>query len=124
MNSKAKGKRGELELAAYLREKGYAARRGCQFKGGDDSPDVICSGLPLHFEVKRTEKLSVYEAYAQAVADSQPSAGIPVVAHRRNHQPWLAILSMDDLLALMSPNGFASRGEETGRPLDDDLCDK
>ena len=33
MNSKHKGKRGELEVAAILREHGYDARRGQQYSG-------------------------------------------------------------------------------------------
>lgn len=103
-NSKAKGKAGELELAAFLREHGYDdARRGQQFKGGTDSPDVI--GVPgVHFECKRVEALSLYSAFAQACRDASPST-IPVVAHRRNGKPhhplpWLAILSLDDFLMM------------------------
>ena len=45
MNSRTKGKRGELELAKALRLYGYDARRGQQYHGGADSPDVI--GLPV-----------------------------------------------------------------------------
>ena len=100
INSRDKGKRGELELVAYLKEEhGYAeARRGQQFKGGTDSPDVV--GVPgLHFECKRVEALSVYAAFAQACRDSGP-ASIPVVAHRRNGKPWLAILGLDAFMLI------------------------
>ena len=104
INSRDKGKRGELELAAFLKEHGYAeARRGQQFKGGTDSPDVV--GVPgLHFECKRVEALSVYAAFAQACRDSGP-ASIPVVAHRRNGtkacpKPWLAILGLDAFMLI------------------------
>ena len=120
MNSRDKGERGERELAAYLSERGFPAQRGCQFKGSPDSPDVVCSGLPLHFEVKRCERLSVYDAYAQAVEDAGQK--VPVVAHRRNGQAWLAILGMDDLLTLLGRPWNSEEG--TARPLDDDLCDK
>ena len=34
MNSRNKGKRGEREFAALLREHGFDARRGQQFAGG------------------------------------------------------------------------------------------
>ena len=45
MNSKRKGKAGELEAAAELRRVlGVEARRGVQHAGGPDSPDVV--GLP------------------------------------------------------------------------------
>jgi Holliday junction resolvase len=53
--SRTKGKVGEREVAELLRANGFhAARRGVQYQGGADSPDVI--GLPgFHNEVKRTE---------------------------------------------------------------------
>lgn len=87
MNSRTKGKVGEREWAQVLRDNGWAARRGQQFAGGQDSPDVIAHDLPFHFEVKRVEKLNLYDAVAQAEGDSK---GKPwVVAHRRNHAPWL-----------------------------------
>ena len=57
MNSKQKGGRGEREFAAFCREQGYDAKRGQQFQGGADSPDV--KGLPgIHIEVKRVERLN------------------------------------------------------------------
>jgi len=55
MNSKRKGKRGELELAKKLKEYGFSARRGQQYSGiGGD--DVV--GLDgVHIECKRAERL-------------------------------------------------------------------
>jgi Holliday junction resolvase len=98
MNSRAKGKAGELELAKYLREAGYEARRGVQFKGGADSPDV--QGLPgVHIECKRVEALRLYPALEQARRDAAES-NVPVVVHRANRQPWVAILTLDDFLEL------------------------
>ena len=41
MNSRAKGKRGELDCRSLLREFGYEAHRGQQHQGGAESPDVI-----------------------------------------------------------------------------------
>ena len=99
MNSRDKGKRGELELAHWLTERGHPARRGQQFAGGTDSPDVFCPSLPLHFEAKRCERLRIHEAMAQAIRDAGDQ--VPVVAHRRNRSDWLAILTLSDLLALI-----------------------
>lgn len=105
MNSRQKGKVGELELSKYLREHGFTdARRGVQYAGGADSPDVI--GVPgVHIECKRVEALSLYTAYAQACHDAAPG-NVPVVAHRKNGRPhhplpWLAILSLDDYLLMV-----------------------
>lgn len=58
MNSRAKGQRGERELADFITAAGFPARRGQQFAGGPDSPDVVCPGLPFHIEAKRTERLN------------------------------------------------------------------
>jgi Holliday junction resolvase len=52
MNSRNKGKVGEREFASLLREHGFDARRGQQFSGSPDSPDVVSDALAwLHFEI-------------------------------------------------------------------------
>ena len=63
-------------------------------------PDL--SGLPsIHLEVKRAEKLSVYEAMEQAQRDSvRFQDGKPAVFWRRNRKPWLVTMLMDDWLEL------------------------
>lgn len=96
--SRRKGCRGELELAALMREHGLEARRGQQFSGSPDSPDVVSSLEWLHPEVKRAEKISLYQAMAQAIADCGDR--MPVVFHRRNHSEWLVILRASDFLTL------------------------
>lgn len=100
MNSKRKGKVGEREFAALLRENGFDARRGVQFAGGADSPDVVSSALPwLHIEVKRTQALNLADACAQAEGDC---GGKPwVVAHRRNHAPWLITMRAEFFFELL-----------------------
>ena len=98
MNSKAKGGRGERELAAVLRELGYDAHRGQQFAGGIDSPDV--KGLPgIHIECKRVENLNIHKAYEQATKDADGKA-IPAVFHRRNRAPWMVTLSLGDFMEI------------------------
>ena len=100
INSRNKGAKGERELAKYLSEKGYPSRRGQQFSGGKDSPDVV-SSLPFHIECKRVERLKIYDSIKQAIRDSQESEKMPLVVHRKNREEWLAILKLDDLLTLM-----------------------
>lgn len=94
--SRNKGKRGELELSHELQHLGFqTAHRSQQYCGTASSADVI--GLPgVHIECKRTETLSVYAAYDQAVRDSAGSSALPVVMHRRSRQPWLVIMSLSD----------------------------
>src|SRR5437660_5038282 len=101
MNSREKGKRGERQWRDELRANGYAARRGQQFAGSAESPDVVCDSLPwMHFEVKAVERLNIEDAMEQARRDCQSGnrkaesrngeeAKIPIVAHRRSFRPWL-----------------------------------
>lgn len=97
MNSRSKGKRGELELAKELRKYGFDARRGVQYKGGQDSPDVI--GLPgIHIECKRVEALNIYHAVEQAEHDA--GQNVPVVMHRKNNQKWLVTMSLDQWMRI------------------------
>ena len=100
INSRTKGKTGELEFAAVLKAKKLDARRGQQFSGGKDSPDVICSSLTgVHFEVKRVQAGNPYKWLDQAQRDGVGK--LPVVAHRKNRKDWIAILPMDVLLDLL-----------------------
>lgn len=101
MNSRAKGKVGELEAAAFLREHGFAARRGQQFSGGGDSPDIVHDIPGVHLEVKRVEQGNLYTWMAQAKRDAG-SCLTPVIAHRRNRQEWVAILPLADFLDIIS----------------------
>lgn len=97
MNSRAKGKRGELELVKVLKGYGYDAHRGVQYHGGPGSPDVV--GLPgIHIEVKRVEKLNIYDAIAQAKRD----AGILLraVFHKKNDHEWLVTMPLDDFMVI------------------------
>jgi len=94
LNSRNKGKRGERQWRDELRENGYPARRGQQFSGSPDSPDVICDGLPwAHFEVKFVKQLNLPAAMAQARRDGSGKAAF--VAHRRNYWPWLVTMDAE-----------------------------
>ena len=98
VNSKRKGCRGENELSHVLQDYGYDTKRMAQFAGGIDSPDV--SGLPgIHIECKRVENLNIHKAYAQAERDADGQA-IPAVFHRRNREPWMVTLSLNDFMEI------------------------
>ena len=94
MNSKQKGKRGELEWASFCRQQGYECRRTSQYCGNTgDASDVV--GLPgIHQEVKRVEHLNIYEAIEQAERDRKDFE-IPIVAHRKNRLPWLVTMKAE-----------------------------
>ena len=113
MNSRNKGKVGEREFASLLREHGYDARRGQQFSGSPDSPDVVSEALGwLHVEVKRVQNLNLTDACVQAEGDC---GGKPwIVAHRRNHAPWLITMRAEtffDFIREFDPASLAPRRE-------------
>jgi hypothetical protein len=94
--SLAKGKAGEREAAKRLAELfNVEARRGQQYHGGPDTPDVWADIPGVHFEVKRTEELRLWKAMNQAAEDAADN--VPVVLHRANGKPWVAIVRLDDL---------------------------
>jgi Holliday junction resolvase len=98
MNSREKGAKGERELARKLKEYGYDCRRGQQYCGANCDADVV--GLPnIHIECKRVERLSLYDAIAQAKHDAREGE-IPAVFHRKNHCNWVVIVELDDALAI------------------------
>lgn len=96
--SREKGKRGEREVAAFLRANGYDAHRGVQYQGGKDSPDVV--GLPgVHIEVKRTNRLALWDALSQSVSDAGEDE-MPVVFHRPDNCPWVVIMYAKDWIQI------------------------
>jgi len=99
--SRTKGKVGERELAAFLRDYGYtAARRGQQYAGGNQSPDVV--GIPgVHIECKRCESGSLYSWLDQAIIEAGIGE-IPVVMHRKSKRGWVGILKLEDLMTLIA----------------------
>lgn len=104
--SREKGKRGEREVAEILRNHGYAARRGQQYHGGGDSPDVV--GLPgFHIEVKYTQRFDLYGALKQAETDSFGTGYIPLVVYRKAAESgqkkpdWAAVLKLEDFLKIL-----------------------
>ncbi len=98
MNSRQKGKRGELEAARVLREYGYDTHRGVQYHGGPESPDV--TGLPgVHLEIKRVEHLNIHDAIDQAKRDKAEDE-LAVVMHRRNNCEWLVTMPFTDWIKI------------------------
>jgi hypothetical protein len=98
INSINKGKEGERELSAKLREYGYEkCRRGQQFNGLEGDDIVGLDGI--HIECKRTESLQLHKAMAQSIKDSSPK-DLSVVMHRKNRDVWLVTMSLKDWIKL------------------------
>lgn len=94
--SQRKGAVGELELARLLRAEGFEIERGGMSFG--TVPDLV--GLPgIHIEVKRTERLQLSDAMAQAVRDAAEfDDGLPAVFHRKNREGWIVSMRLEDWL--------------------------
>ena len=99
VNSRRKGKEGELELARILRTYGFDTRRGQQFKGGGDSPDVM--GLPgVHIECKRVQSLNIEKAMVQSRTDAEGTDDVPVVMHRKDREKWKVTMDLDEFMKM------------------------
>lgn len=104
INSKQKGKTGELELAHVLEGlfKDHQFVRSGQVSGlytadvveVDRNKSVVSNGL--YIEAKRVEKLPLYAAVQKAVVGAKPGE-IAAVFHRQNRQDWLVTIRLDDL---------------------------
>lgn len=101
MNSRQKGARGERAWRDELRAAGWMARRGQQFSGSPDSPDVVCPELDcIHWEVKRVEAFRLHPSMDQAVQDAGDFR-IPVVAHKSSRREWMVVLRASDFLNIL-----------------------
>ena len=109
--SQRKGAAGERELAKELERYGYELKRGGMAFG--EVPDLV--GLPgIHVEVKRVEKLNLHEAMRQAVRDSEKFRdGAPVVFHRKNREPWLVTMRLDEWAEMYRGTGETGPVEES-----------
>jgi len=103
INSCEKGKRVERALALLLREHGFTgARRGQQYKGTDESADVVDAIPGVHCESKGVAEFKTLHRWiekceAECAADEDPAVFIKANAKR-----WLVVLDAKDYLDLMA----------------------
>jgi len=104
MNSKNKGKGGELEVTNIsTHEFGFKAKRTGHHQDhkGHDAADVTIYSLPfLHVEVKRTETFDRRKFQHQATMGAKDGQ-IPLICHRENHGKWWAMLPMKLLFVIL-----------------------
>lgn len=104
IHSLNKGKRFERKVAQLFTDAGFQMRRGRQYSGSPDSPDVKFvehhPALPLHIECKHVEKLNIWSALDQARADC-PEQLMPVVVFKRNHWKPHICMDLEDFFELL-----------------------
>lgn len=93
-----KGAIGEREVVQEMLKRGVLCRRTVQFCGKPGTAaDVVCEGLGVHIEVKRTENMAWRKSIAQAEHDAH---GQPwVILHRVNGGRWMVIQTLDNWCA-------------------------
>lgn len=95
--SRDKGIRGEWEVKTAFQTGGFAVRG---LEGEGDQLIVCGAGLTLHVEVKRAESLRMSEWSRQAETEA-PQGTVPILAYRRNREPWRVAIKLDDLIAVL-----------------------
>lgn len=93
LRTRAKGVRGEREVLELFEAHGFTVR-GLE-SGGDHL--ALGHGMVWHVETKRHETARPWAWLAQARADAPP-ATVPIVAFRRSHSRWVALVDLEELL--------------------------
>ena len=101
VNSRQKGKRGELDLCHALKAvMGWTARRSQQFCGDSGDSDVVIEEHPnLFVECKLVQALNLTAVMKLAV--EQAHEKLPAVFHRRDREEWLVTVRLADLARLI-----------------------
>lgn len=104
MNSRAKGKRGELE-AKDLLSKIFAIphRRGVQYEGSSKSADVVCCDAKhplahLHWECKWVERGVNLDTFMEQAVHDSGEGDVPCVLHKRSRKEPLVTIRASDML--------------------------
>jgi hypothetical protein len=99
--SRAKGARFENVIAKEINEAcdGADAKRGFQFRGGDNVPDVECP--LLHIECKRGKRPNPRAALAQAI-EGCPKGKLPIALIRDDRRETFAVMLWEDVLSFLS----------------------
>jgi len=110
---RAKGTRGELEVAKLFRGQGFDCVRTPN-SGGLHVKADLAGVTGFHIEVKRQETAMVWKWMKQAQEDAYDDAGIsePVVVFRRNGSRWLALVDAEAFAALVAAARDNGRDEE------------
>jgi len=106
--SQRKGAAGELEVVELVKAAGWPRATRNFASGARGGSDIANGPGDTLIEIKRTSRLRLREAWGQVAVDAgKAGPGIlPVLAHRWDggrweSPPWLAVLELDELLALL-----------------------
>ena len=104
---RAKGARGENEVAAIFRAHGFQCER-VPASGGFRLKGDVYGNVPLHVEVKRCEQARPWQWIQKAELEAEPGV-TPAVAFRRNRSAWYGMIRLDELARLVAVDAAHSR---------------
>lgn len=99
MKSRRKGCNAERAVAEILRALDFpAARRGRQYSGSPESPDVV--GIDgAHLEIKHRQAGNVAKWLDECADDAGPEL-VPMLVHRSDRTTWKLTLYLGDIWRL------------------------
>jgi len=101
-SERRKGAAGELEVVALLQARGWPRAHRNFASGSAGGGDVAQGPEGVVIEVKRHRgRLDLPKAIRQVKA-AAGDHDLPIVAHRRDGEPWRATLPLEDLLELLA----------------------
>ena len=89
INSKQKGKRGELYVVNKFKDNGFKCNRTAQFKGNTGRADDIEGIDYIHCEVKFVENLNISNRQA-----------FPTVFHKKSREELMVTMRFEDWIQL------------------------
>ena len=100
--SRVKGQVAEREVAKIISETlGIPMLRRTPLSGGMDWKGDVVGWDGYHVEVKRQERLSI-PAWIKQAEDDCPPGSVPLVIYRQSHQPWRVVITLNDLLTIIT----------------------
>ena len=99
--SRNKGIRGESEVLAMIKARGWPHAIRNFASGAAGHSDIAYGPQGVALEIKRTERLALHATWRQVSEDAGRRGDLPLIATRWNASPWLAITELDEVLALL-----------------------
>ena len=95
--AREKGARFERELSRLFNDHGFHTHRGYVFHKQSDVVDL----LGIHVEAKAQERMNVWDALKQAIAESEKRKdGMPTVFWKRSRKGIMVCMRFDDWIKL------------------------
>ena len=99
-SNKRKGKVFERECSKMIRARDFDCRRGQQFRGSKDSPDIVSDSLnEFHFECKFKQNLNLWDALEKCLEEAPGK--MPTIIWKRDRKIPLVIMDFHDWMDIV-----------------------